>query len=62
MDIHFDIESSSIKHEAGSFYFFVPQVVLHSLYVYFIELCNVCLLFDSYDHPQIFVKCICLVL
>jgi isochorismate synthase/2-succinyl-5-enolpyruvyl-6-hydroxy-3-cyclohexene-1-carboxylate synthase/2-succinyl-6-hydroxy-2,4-cyclohexadiene-1-carboxylate synthase/O-succinylbenzoate synthase len=26
MDINFNKESSSIKHEAGSFYFLIPEV------------------------------------
>lgn len=31
MDINFNTESSCIKHEAGSFYFFVPQIELKEL-------------------------------
>ncbi|XP_050372499.1 protein PHYLLO, chloroplastic isoform X2 [Argentina anserina] len=29
MDINYDLESSCMKHEAGSYYFFVPQIELH---------------------------------
>ncbi|KAH9772172.1 protein PHYLLO [Citrus sinensis] len=31
MDVNFNTESSCIKHEAGSFYFFVPQIELKEL-------------------------------
>lgn len=56
MDINFNTESSCIKHEAGTFYFFVPQVDLHSSTCLFTLPCNV----PSYlsDHPLIFIKCI----
>lgn len=32
MDVNFNMESSSMMHEAGSSYFFVPQVKLASAY------------------------------
>lgn len=31
IDINYDQESSYMKHEAGSYYFFIPQVNLHFL-------------------------------
>lgn len=30
VDINYDHESSFIKHEPGSYYFFVPQVNVHA--------------------------------
>jgi hypothetical protein len=55
MDINFNMESSSMVHEAGSSYFFIPQVNLYLFAYVLIQLCGACLFsspcFHAYYHP-----------
>lgn len=38
VDISFNSELSSVKHESGSFYFFIPQVSLFAFFMSFIQI------------------------